>query len=155
MKDFFSGTYYRALDTKGRFTLPPAWQKVLVHLLENKESDAPLFWLTSLYGRLTAYLPEDWELTVKQLCSIKMPSLKLANFKSRLIGLGHAMRLDSHGRILLPQSLCKAASLSRNIVLVGLMNNFEIWDQERFEGLTEGDESISGELAAYGVEISL
>lgn len=152
MSDYFSGTFYRTLDGKGRLSLPAVWQK---SLSANCAGQEPFFWLTSLYGRLTAYLPKDWENTVNQLCSIKVPNLKIANFKSRLIGLANEMRPDGQGRILLSQPLCRAAGLGKSVVLVGLMNNFEIWDQGRFENLTADESEIGGELAALGIDIVL
>lgn len=155
MSSKFTGTYYRSLDAKGRMILPPAWHKVLKSAPGNEEMDSPVFWLTGLYGRLTAYLPEEWERTVAQLCSIKAPSQKLANFKTRLIGLGQEMVPDAQGRIRLTQPLCKAAGLSRNVVIVGLLDNFEIWDQQRFENLSEEAGDVAAELSAAGVEISL
>lgn len=152
MSDFFSGTFYRTLDGKGRLSLPPVWLKALAASCANQE---PAFWLTSLYGRLTAYLPKDWENTVSQLCSIKVPNFKIANFKSRLIGLANEMRPDNQGRVLLSQPLCRAAGLGKNVVLVGLMNNFEIWDQGRFESLASDETEIGEELAALGIDIAL
>lgn len=152
MNEFFSGTFYRTLDGKCRLSLPAAWLKVLSE--RNAEQEAG-FWLTSLYGRLTAYLPRDWENTVSQLCSIKVPTHRIANFKSRLIGLANEMRPDNQGRILLSQPLCRAAGLGKNVVLVGLMNNFEIWDQGRFENLAADEAGIGDELAALGIDIAL
>lgn len=153
MQEFFSGTYYRNLDSKGRLSLPPAWLKILARNAGEQARCGAAFWLTAIYGRLTAYLPPEWEHTVQQLCSIKVPSLKLANFKSRLIGLASEMQPDGQGRILLTQPLCKAAGLGKNIVLVGLMNNFEIWDQGRFENIAEDETSIGAELASLGIDI--
>lgn len=47
----------------------------------------------------------------------------------------------------------KEAGLNKNVVLVGMLDKFEIWDQERFETL--GEEDVSDALAASGVKLSL
>lgn len=111
------------------------------------------FWLTSLYGRITAYLPSMWEDTVEQLCSIKLPSQKLSNFKTKLIGLAEEITPDSQGRIRIPQSLMREGGLQKEVVLVGILDKFEIWDQARFDAVP--NEDVSDELSASGVDIFL
>lgn len=144
----FMGAYYRSLDGKGRLLLPPGFLTAL-----RAESEAGSFWLTSLYGRLTAYLPQTWENTVEQLCRVKLPSRKLANFKTRLIGMAHELAPDSQGRVHIPQALMREGGLYREVVLVGILEKFEIWDQARFEAVP--NEDVSDELAASGIDIVL
>ena len=151
----FTGTHYRTLDSKGRLSLPPSWLQALAKNAEEEKRPAASFWLTTLYNRITAYMPGEWENIIDDLCSIKTPNQKLANFKTRFIGLGEEMIPDAQGRIRLPQSLCRAAGLTKNIVLVGMMKNFEIWDEGRFENLAENTEDVANELSASGINIIL
>lgn len=147
----FTGTYYRSLDSKGRLVLPPAFLQVLQYPPAVEGQGA--FWLTSVFGRITAYMPDDWENTVQQLCSIALPSQKLANFKTRVIGLAHEMIPDTQGRIRIPQALMREGKLHKDVVLVGILDKFEIWDQEIFDMIP--DEDVSAELAASGIKITL
>lgn len=147
-KGKFMGAYYRALDAKGRLLLPPAFIAAIC------SEDAPgYFWLTSLYGRITAYMPETWENTVEQICSIRTPSRKLSNFKTRLIGMAQEIRPDPQGRIRIPQPLMREGGLSKSIVLIGILEKFEIWDQGRFESVPAED--VSDELVSSGINIFL
>lgn len=146
MDSKFIGTYYRALDSKGRLLLPPRFLDAL-----GARTGASC-WLTMLYGRITAYLPSDWENIVGQLCGIRITSLSLANFKTRLIGMAHEVAPDGQGRIRIPQALARAGGLQKDIVIVGIVNKFEIWDQARFEAVP--NEDVSGELEAGGVDIA-
>lgn len=145
----FIGTYYRALDAKGRLLLPPSFLKVL---RADDSGQMGSFWLTALYGRLTAYLPERWEHTVERLCGIRLPSLKLSNFKTKIIGLAQELAPDGQGRVRLPQSLLREGNLQKDVVIVGVLDKFEIWDQARFDSIAVED--VSDELAASGVDIS-
>lgn len=147
----FMGTFYRSLDSKGRVMLPPRYLETLAAHAEGNSKGS--FWLTSLYGRLTAYLPAMWERTVEQLCRIKLPSQKLSNFKTRLIGLAEELSPDPQGRIRIPQSLVREGGLQKDIVLVGILDKFEIWDKARFDALPTED--VTEELAASGIEIFL
>lgn len=150
----FMGTYYRALDTKGRILLPPRFLETIAGAAAaTGQAGRGAFWLTSLYGRVTAYLPATWEHTVEQLCSIRTPSQKLSNFKTRLIGMAEEIVPDAQGRGRIPQSLIRAGELKKEIVLVGILDKFEIWDQALFEAVP--NEDVSEELAASGVDIFL
>ncbi len=60
---------------------------------------------------------------------------------------------DSQGRIRIPQSLVREAGLGREVMLVGVLNKFEIWDQARFDAVIVED--VTDELAASGIEITL
>lgn len=146
----FTGTYYRSLDNKGRFLLPPAF---LQALKSDSSVENPSFWLTSVFGRVTAYLPANWENTVEKLCSIPLPSPKLANFKTKVIGLAQEIIPDSQGRVRIPQSLIREGKFYKDVVLVGILDKFEIWDQELFDAIP--DEDVSAELAASGISINL
>lgn len=147
MPDKFIGSHSRALDAKGRLLLPPNYLKAL-HSANAEGS----FWLTALYGRLTAYLPEQWETTVDQLCQIRLPSRQLSNFKTKLIGLAQELTPDGQGRVRIPQSLMREAGLCKDVVLVGVLDTFEIWDQARFDAISIED--VSEELAARGLNIT-
>lgn len=148
----FIGTYFRAIDVKGRILLPPRYLETISGAADQADGRGS-FWLTSLYGRVTAYLPATWENTMEQLCNIRNPSQKLSNFKTKLIGMAEELTPDAQGRVRIPQSLLREGSLKKEIVLVGIIDKFEIWDQARFEALP--NEDVSEELAASGVDIYL
>ncbi len=149
----FVGTYYRALDSKGRLLLPPRFIEALNLAAESAGQAQPSFWLTLLYDRITGYLPEQWERTVAGLCAIPMPSRKLSNFKTRFIGMGHEIVPDGQGRIRIPQPLARNGNLQRDIVLAGLLDKFEIWAQAEFEAVA--NEDVTDELAASGIVVNL
>lgn len=116
-------------------------------------SSEGIFVLTGFYGRLVGYRLSDWEHTVEQFSRIRLPSLKLSRFMSKVLGLAEEYRLDAQGRVRLSQPLLREAGLEKDVVLVGLGNKFEIWDQQRFEALELED--VSEELAERGLDIAL
>lgn len=156
MAAHFTGSYFRSMDAKGRLVLPPKFLDALgapSHRDAASEPAAGAFWLTAYYGHLTAYLPTQWDTIVEQLSSIRMPPPALAHFKTKVIGLAHELIPDGQGRVRIPQPLLRAAGLERDAVLVGMLDKFEIWAQERFDNLP--DEDVSEELAARNVVLAL
>ena len=53
----------------------------------------------------------------------------------------------------IPQVLMREAGLHKDAMLVGMLNKFEIWDQERFNALQLED--VSDELSGLGITLSL
>ncbi len=141
-KDFKSA--YRSLDAKGRLMLPVEYREGL-----SACSTAGGFVLTLVYGRLVAYMPDQWQALRTQLASIKSPSVKLGNFITKTLGLAEELVPDAQGRVRISQPLMRAGNLTKDIVLVGLIGKFEIWDQKEFEALITED--VSDELAAHDV----
>lgn len=144
----FRKSQYRSLDPKGRLMLPPEYREALASL-----SEAGGFVLTGYQGKLTAYTPEDWDKTLEQFSRVKLPSLKLSRFMSKILGLAEELVPDAQGRVRISQPLMREAGLVKDVVLVGMGWKFEIWDQGRFEALESED--VSDELAASGIDIAL
>ncbi len=132
--------------------LPPEYRESLEKARGDGENCA--FWLTAFYGRLVAYLPAQWEQISEQLASVPdVFSVKLSHFKSKVLGLAQCLSPDAQGRIRIPQPLMREVGIEKDVMLVGMGDKFEIWDQRRFDELQVGD--ISGELEKTGLQISL
>ena len=150
MHNLFVNPHSRSLDAKGRLQLPTDYRDALQAAAGD---GAVRFWLTAFYGHLTAYLPEDWAHITEQLNRIPFSSVKLSHFKTKVLGLAQQVEPDAQGRIRITQPLMREAGLSRDVMLVGMDNKFEIWDQQRFDALQVED--VSAELASSGLEIPL
>ena len=70
---------------------------------------------------------------------------KKASLKRRLGSKSVQVTLDSVGRICLPDEMAKATGITKDAVLVGLLDRFEIWSPERFEKVTASDEIMAQE----------
>ena len=148
VKKLFTKSLSRSLDPKGRLMLPPEYRDGLI-----ADGGSGSFWLTAFYGRLVAYLPADWDLVTEQLSSIPMPSPRLSHFKTKVMGLAQELEPDAQGRVRIPQVLMHEAKLHKDVMLVGMLNKFEIWDQASFNGLQLED--VSEELTGLGINLSL
>jgi MraZ protein len=146
----FRGSALRNLDPKGRLMLPPDFREALV--ASGSENKLVL----SLYdGCVTAYPLPLWKKIEEQLSLVNNPSRQMRDFKRTLIGNAMEVELDNQGRINIPRTHMDYAQLARDIVVVGQIDRFEIWDQAHFNQVTSQDFDIGEELARNGVEISL
>jgi MraZ protein len=49
-----------------------------------------------------------------------------------MVGQATDLELDAHGRLLLPPNLREFAALTRDAVLIGQGQKFELWDEARW-----------------------
>lgn len=54
-------------------------------------------------------------------------------FATMLFGESVQLAFDTEGRVMLPESLIKAAKLNENVTIVGKGETFEIWEPKAFE----------------------
>ena len=104
---------------------------------------------------LLVYPLPEWEEIERKLA--KLPSLnKQARRLQRLL-IGHATEceLDSAGRILLPPKLREYAGLDKQVMLLGQVNKFELWDEQAWSAIWSkeeaGEEGLSAELESLSL----
>jgi len=63
---------------------------------------------------------------------MSLPTLNSTSRRLQRLMVGHAaeIELDSHGRILIPKELRTFAKLTKQVMLVGQGNKFEIWNYD-------------------------
>jgi MraZ protein len=119
------------LDNKGRVAIPTRYrdelqeccerQLVVTVAVDEKCVGEP--------GCLWLYPLPEWE-KLEQTIS-KLPTLnKMAGqLKRFLIGNASECEMDSQGRLLLPEKLREFATMEKQIMLVGQLNKFELWNE--------------------------
>lgn len=124
------GEYNHTLDAKGRVTVPARFREEL----------GDSFVVTRGFeGCITAYPKERWERIENNLMSLSLTNA--AGRKLTRLFLGNAIEceVDKMGRILIPQPLRNAASIVKDVVLTGLGDRVEIWDQETWNSINGAD----------------
>lgn len=132
------GEYHYNLDTKGRIAVP----KKLRNLLSEE-----VIITRGLDNCLFIFPNKDWE-----EISLKIKNLPLSQANSRAFArlmLAGAMRveIDKQGRIIIPDYLRKFAQLKKKVVIAGVYNRLEIWDEDNWEDYKKRTEKESGEIA--------
>ncbi|MEI6128258.1 MAG: division/cell wall cluster transcriptional repressor MraZ [Pseudomonadota bacterium] len=137
----FRGRSDHTIDEKGRIILPVRLRDVL-----NKKNHSTIM-LTMLDSCLVAYPPDEWDVLERKFLEHPDGGTEMAkNFKRSFIGSAEDCPLDKQGRILVPPTLRGGARLEKNIVIVGLINHFEIWNAAMFtQNMQEGQDPSKAE----------
>ncbi len=148
----FRGSSYHTIDTKGRVIIPVRFRQAL----EDKKEQALM--VSRLDNALFAYPVDEWEEIEDRIHSLAEKSEAMRRFRRVFIGAVQHCPIDKQGRILIPPELRNYAELKKEIVLVGVLDHFEIWSKQRWEGenvkLEEEDmqkEEVQSEIAKLGL----
>lgn len=117
------GEYCYNIDLKGRLSFPAKLREDLGDSFILSKS------LTDVC--LNAYSLEQWENLVKKIQSL--PIAKSRNIKRQLFASACQVQADKQGRILISQNLREYAGLTKEVMIIGVSDNCEVWDKARWE----------------------
>ncbi len=145
----FSGRYIHSIDDKGRVKLPC---KIKESLMSNFNNTTLV--LTNLDKCLVAYPIEEWRKLENK--ALKLPSMQkdVLEFLRYFFSGASELELDKMDRFLIPQSLKISGNIDKEVVLVGIINRFEIWNKDlwdtNFESAKTNFDSIAATMAQIG-----
>jgi len=138
------------LDAKGRMAIPARYRDEIA-----ARAAGTLVCTVDLDNCLLIYPQPDWDDLERRL--MRLPGTVPANRRIQRLMLGHAaeQQMDSHGRILIPRELREFAGLDKQVMLLGMGNKFELWDEAhwndkvdsyRGDDVTDGSEELQSLL---------
>lgn len=124
----FMGEYAHSIDKKGRIIIPAKFREELGDVI---------IITRGLDGCLAVYTKEQWATIYEQL--MKLPSTKkdARMFVRMMTSKAAECEIDNQGRVLIPSSLVKIASLEKDCMIIGAANHVEIWAKESWEPVDE------------------
>jgi len=147
----FRGSSFHNLDSKGRLIIPARFRDVL------KQSRVDGLMISQMDGALCCYTFEEWRNIEERILNLARKSENMRRFRRIFIGGAHECVLDKQARILIPPSLREYAGLDKGVVLVGVLDHFEIWAKESYaqehENLNNDlkNEDLRNEIAELGL----
>ena len=95
----------------------------------------------------------EWEKFETELTKVPNPSPALRDYCRRVIGGAEELQLDPQNRLRLSRTHMEDAGLSREVILVGMLKRFEIWDVARYRQRTREKNfvEVHQELAEKGI----
>ena len=81
----------------------------------------------------------EWELIEAKLR--ELPSLREESRRLQRLLIGNAvdLELDANGRFLVPPRLREYAKLDKQVMLVGQLNKFQLWDDAAWSAMADAD----------------
>ncbi|MDL4914357.1 MAG: division/cell wall cluster transcriptional repressor MraZ [Enterobacterales bacterium endosymbiont of Blomia tropicalis] len=122
----FRGATLVNLDSKGRLAVPTRYRDLL-----KGESQGQMVCTIDLHQPcLLLYTLPEWEIIEKKLA--RLSSMNPLERRVQRLLLGHASecQMDNAGRLLLANTLRQHAKLTKEVMLVGQFNKFELWDEQ-------------------------
>lgn len=126
-----SGEYNYTIDAKGRLNFPAKLREELGEKLILAKS------LTDTC--LNVYSIEKFDELVAKVDAL--PMAKARNIRRHLFSSTIEIVPDKQGRILIPQNLREYCQLQKDVVIVGVSQNCEIWSQENWVSVMDSIEA--------------
>jgi len=126
INNLFEGRSRHTLDEKGRLAIPARFKEVL-----SNNGDLSLV-ITNSNGYLLGFTRSDWQKIKERAVNFSLFDSS-ANVLIRYFISGAKECPLKRGRILIPPDLRELGELKKEVVLVGHLNSFEIWDKEKWD----------------------
>lgn len=140
------GEYNHTLDPKKRLAVPAKLRKDLgERAVLTRGLDTCLF----LYPII------EFQKLTERLAQLPTGKADVRSLVRSMLAGATEVELDQLGRVLVPDYLKKYAGLQQRVVIAGVYNRIEIWDQERWENYKKESEKHTDMIAEKLGELGL
>ena len=134
----FIGEYNHNLDDKGRVAVPAKFRATL-------KGGAVV--TRGLDNCLFLYTKKEWQELAGKLAKLPISKSNTRAFARLMLAGAMDVDFDNQGRIMLPEYLRKFAGLKKNLIIAGLYDRLEIWDEAAWNKYKKGTEKKSTDIA--------
>jgi len=128
MTNVLIGEYRHAIDDKKRVALPAPFRRLLGRkIVLTRGLDACLF----------VYPIKSWGVIMTKLARLTQGQADTRSFLRFLLAGAIETEVDAMGRILIPDFLKTFAQLQTKVVIAGVNDRLEIWDEARWQDETK------------------
>ncbi len=140
------GEYRHAIDDKRRVALPAKFRRTLgKKLVITRGLDSCLF----------VFSEKQWRVIVEKLNRLSVGQADSRAFGRYLFAGAAEVDVDQLGRILVPSELATHARLTTKLVLIGVNDRCELWDEATWDtyraGVEKEADTVAEKLGAIGV----
>lgn len=142
----FTGEYEHSLDGKGRVIIPSRLREALgERFLVTKGLDRCIF----------VYPLSEWARLQQKLRKLKMTNPQSRAFKRIVFSGAMEVEADKQGRVLIPAKLREYAGIEKDVMIIGVGERVEIWNEEAWNEYYDEADSNYEELAEKLVDYDL
>ena len=132
------GEYTHTLDPKKRLSLPSRWRR---------ELGQKLVLTRGLDGCLFLYPEKEWQHVMRKVSELPLGQADTRGFNRFFLSGAVEVEVDKIGRILVPDFLKDFARLKSKVVLAGIHDRAEIWDERHWRAYKQAIERKADALA--------
>jgi len=134
----FIGEFHHTLDEKGRLSIPVKFRATLAEgAVVTRGLDRSLF----LYSKT------EWETLAAKIAALPLGQADTRAFARLMLAGAMDVEVDKSGRVTVPEYLRQYAGLSKDVVVTGLYDRLEIWDQKAWEEYSTKTEQAGNDIA--------
>lgn len=140
------GQYTHTLDDKHRLSLPSKFRKELGKtVVVTRGLDRCLF----------LYPLREWKTFTEKLGTLSVGQVEARSFTRFMVGGAVEVDVDSSGRILIPEYLKSFATLGDTVIIAGVSNRLELWNEASWQTYTSKVENEADKLAEHLGQIGM
>lgn len=134
----FIGEYNHSVDAKNRLALPSKFRKDLGKtVVVTRGLDKCLF----------VYPMKAWKELAQKLGTMPIGEADTRSFVRLMLAGATDVSSDAQGRVLIPDYLKDYANIKKDVVVAGLFNRLEIWDEKKWNTYKTAAEKNTDEIA--------
>ncbi|MEK7541757.1 MAG: division/cell wall cluster transcriptional repressor MraZ [Patescibacteria group bacterium] len=140
------GEYQHTLDSKKRLAVPAKMRK---------ELGETAVLTRGLDACLALYPMPEWFRLTEKLSQLPVGQGSTRSFSRLMLAGAVEVEMDRLGRILIPDYLKNYAGLKQRVIIAGVSNRLEIWDEERWNAyrteMEKNTDMIAEKLGEMGL----
>ena len=134
----FIGEYSYTIDEKKRLAIPTKFRQLL-----GKKTVIT----RGLDNCLFLYPTKEWQNLATKLSKLPLSQADARGFARLMLTGAMEANLDNLGRILVPDFLKGYAGLKKKVVIAGVYNRIEVWDEIKWQEYKKKTEMAVGDIA--------
>ena len=134
----FIGEFRHTLDDKGRVAVPAKFRADLAQgAVVTRGLDRALF----------LYTKDAWEKLAQKISSLPIGTADTRAFARLMLAGAMDVDVDKSGRVTIPEYLRTYAGLKKSVVVMGMYDRMEIWDEESWKTYSSQTENAGNDIA--------
>jgi MraZ protein len=146
LKFMLIGEYNHTLDEKNRMSLPVKFRK---------ELGKSVVLSPGLDNCLSIFTTKEWQKISEKLSDSSMLASDNRSFSRFMFGQAVIVDIDTNGRVLIPENLKNRSKLGNKVIVIGVQNRAEIWNENawnEYKKVVEKEaDALADKLGQIGV----
>ena len=130
----YFGSFAHNLDDKGRLMIPRKMREELGY---------KVYIMKGFDGSLSIYTEANYQKLVEEFNKLPFSQQRNRDYLRLQFASTYEMDVDKLGRVQIPTALLNKFNISREVLVLGIGDHIEIWDQKKYE---EYESSIKDEF---------